>query len=112
MSFAFFDVKTRQSNAEQPKISLRGAERGREEHSLHTKESFVILALHSVRCHEWSAGSHLRSVCAVDHTATFAVNAALVASQWQHRAQSFPLHLSTTSTRLNRLQVPFFKFSV
>jgi len=30
--------------------------------------------------------------CAVGHAAVFAVNAALVASQWQQRAWSLPLH--------------------
>jgi len=40
------------------------------------KESFIILCL---ECHEWSACAHLRLFCAVGHTATFAVNAALVA---------------------------------
>ena len=45
--------------------------------------------------------------------ATFTVNAALVASQWQHRAWTFPFtQPSTPSTRLDRSQVPFFKSSV
>ena len=59
-------------------------------------------------CHEWSP-----LACAVGHAATFAVNAAVVASQWQHRALTVPLtHLQRPSTRLDRRQVSFCTSSV
>ena len=49
--------------------------------------------------------------CAVGHAGGFVVNAAQVASQWQHRAWTISLqtHPSMPSKRLDRLQVPFFK---
>jgi len=54
--------------------------------------SFIILALDSLR----SVTSGLRRPsplpCAVGHAATFVVNAALVASQWQFRAWTVTLH--------------------
>ena len=46
------------------------------------KESFIILALYSLWMLRVVCCTHLRLLCAVDHAATFAVNAALVASQW------------------------------
>ena len=42
---------------------------------------------------EWSA-TPVSASCATDHAAPFAVNAALVESQWQQRARSF--HLQTS----------------
>ena len=39
-----------------------------------------------------SIGAHLSLLCAVGHAATFTVNAALVASQWQRREKTFFLH--------------------
>ena len=49
--------------------------------------------VHSIReCREWSAGAHLRLVAT--WMAAFAVNVALVARQWQHRAWTVPLHPS------------------
>jgi len=47
------------------------------------------------------------TACIADHAANFAVNAALVASQWVKSTQ--PL---TPSTRLDRPEVPFYTFSI
>jgi len=48
--------------------------------------------------------------CAVGHAAGFAVNAALVSSQWRHLVWTVTLHthISTLRTRLDRSKVPFF----
>jgi len=35
----------------------------------------------SLECHEWSAGAHIRTLWAVRHAATFAMNTALVGKQ-------------------------------
>jgi len=60
----------------------------------------------------WSATSGLRRpsplAWVVGHTATFAVNAALVTGQWHQLHCTHPLH----STRLNRPQVPVYDYSV
>jgi len=43
--------------------------------------SFITLALCTSGVSRVVCGAHLRLLCAVDHVATFAVNAALVARQ-------------------------------
>ena len=48
----------------------------------------VRFIMRSVTTHEWFVGGHLGIM------ATFVVNAALVASQCEHRAWSFSLHPS------------------
>jgi len=72
--------------------------------------SFVMHAFVLVsKCHEWSAGAHMLLLYAVVHAATFAVNDALVMSQCQHRAWTFPCTPPLTlSTRLDRTQVWLF----
>ena len=59
--------------------------------------NFNILALHYFESHEWSAALHLCLLRSLGHAATFAVNAALVVSQWQDRALTVSLHLPLTS---------------
>jgi len=53
--------------------------------------------------------------CAVGSAAAFAVNLALVPSQWQHRAWTFSLHLPINAeheTEQTTSRLPFFKSSV
>ena len=76
-------------------------------------ESFIILVL----CSLWSVttGQRLPSplACAAVHAAAFAVNAALVASKWQHRAWSVPMHPPMgTEHEAGQEQEPFCKSSV
>jgi len=48
----------------------------------------------SLECHEWSAGAHIRILWAVRHAATFAMNTALVASNWHHQNEEECIKLS------------------
>ena len=65
-------------------------------------------------CHQGVCGARFPLLaCAVGHAASFAVNAALVASQYSGTARELfscalpPIHQSTRSTRLDRPQLPF-----
>jgi len=80
---------------------------------LHGKFHYTRL-VHPLECHKWSAGTRLRSLCAVGDATTVAANAILVESQWQHREWSFPLRCThpLPNTRLDRSHVPFFRSSV
>ena len=59
-------------------------------YSVHTIV-FSSFSLYSVsvllsECHEWSPAHNSACLRLMGHAAVFAVNAALVASQWQHHA--------------------------
>lgn len=56
-------------------------------------KNFIIFTLCSLSWrHSWTVCDQLLLLWTVGHVATFTVTAALVAGQWQHYAQSFPLH--------------------
>jgi len=67
---------------------------------------YAAFVLSSV-CHEWSGAP--ASACNVGHAAAFAVNAAVVRSQWQPRVWTFPLHPPINADYdAGQAQVPFF----
>jgi len=52
---------------------------------------------------------HLLAPFPVDDATFLVLNAALLASNWQHRAWTVPFHPSLPNTQLDRPQIPFLK---